>query len=115
MMQPVNLHRRELILSAGLSVAAGSAPQAGSPQPGARPRPFRYCCNTGTLRGFKLPLDQELTLIAKAGYQAVEPWVSEIIEHQKSGGSLRDLRKRLADLGLNYSIVATGNRTFTRC
>src|SRR5437764_3132327 len=61
---------------------------------------FVYCLNTSTVRGQKLPLVTELEIAAKVGYQAVEPWVSEIADYQKKGGTLPDLRKRIADLGL---------------
>jgi len=62
--------------------------------------PFGYCLNTSTIRGQKLPLVRELEIAARAGYQGVEPWVAEIDEYVKTGGSLSDLRKRIADLGL---------------
>ena len=61
---------------------------------------FVYCLNTSTVRGQKLPLVQELEIAAKVGYTAVEPWVSEIADYQKKGGTLSDLKKRIADLGL---------------
>jgi sugar phosphate isomerase/epimerase len=61
---------------------------------------FRLCMNTSTLSGHKLPLVQELELIAKTGYQGVEPWIREIDEYVKAGGTLKDLRKRIDDMGL---------------
>jgi sugar phosphate isomerase/epimerase len=61
---------------------------------------FVYCLNTSTVRGQKLPLVEELQIAAKVGYTAVEPWVSEIGDYQKKGGTLSDLKKRIADLGL---------------
>jgi sugar phosphate isomerase/epimerase len=62
--------------------------------------PFGYCLNTSTIRGQKLPLIEEIEIAAKAGYQAIEPWLSKIDEFVKSGGSLRDIARRLSDLGL---------------
>jgi 2-keto-myo-inositol isomerase len=61
---------------------------------------FRFCFNTSTIRGQKLPLDKEIEIVAKAGYDGIEPWIGEIDEFAKSGGSLKDLAKRLSDLGL---------------
>jgi len=61
---------------------------------------FRYCLNTGTLSGYKLGVVDEIEIAAKAGYQAVEPWLRSIEAYAKQGGSLADLRKRIADLGL---------------
>jgi len=37
---------------------------------------------------------------AQAGYQGIEPWVEAIDTYAKTGGSLKDLRKRIGDLGL---------------
>ena len=61
---------------------------------------FRYCLNTSTIRGQQLSLVQEIELAAKAGYQGIEPWLSEIEEHVRQGGTLADLRKRIVDAGL---------------
>ncbi|HIG31638.1 MAG TPA: sugar phosphate isomerase/epimerase [Verrucomicrobiales bacterium] len=61
---------------------------------------FRYCLNTSTIRGQKLPLDEEIDLIAAAGYSGIEPWIGEIETFKSSGGNLDDLRKRIADHGL---------------
>lgn len=64
------------------------------------PGEFRYCLNTSTLRGQKLSLVEEIEIAAAAGYQAIEPWIEEIERHVESGGSLADLRQRIADHGL---------------
>lgn len=61
---------------------------------------YRYCFNTSTVRGQKLSLVDEIELAAKAGYQGIEPWLSEIEDHVRQGGTLPDLRKRIADAGL---------------
>ncbi len=50
--------------------------------------------------GQKLPLEKEIEIAAKAGYDAIEPWVSKIAEHQKNVGPLKDLAKKIVDLGL---------------
>ncbi len=94
------ISRRAMMASVGTGGAATALAASRTVVPGLKPQPFRFCLNTGTLRGFKLPLDQQLPLIAKAGYQAVEPWVSELTDYTKAGRPLRDLRKRMADLGL---------------
>jgi sugar phosphate isomerase/epimerase len=62
---------------------------------------FRYCFNTSTIRGQKLTLVEEIDIAAKAGYQAIEPWIGEIETHVEKGGSLADLKKRIADHGLS--------------
>lgn len=62
--------------------------------------PFGYCLNMATIRGQKLGIVAEVEVAAKAGYDAIEPWIDSIQAYQKAGGSLKDLRKRIADLGL---------------
>jgi sugar phosphate isomerase/epimerase len=62
--------------------------------------PFRYMLNTATIHGQKLTLAQEVDIAAKAGYQAIEPWTFELEAHVKSGGNLKDLKKRIRDRGL---------------
>lgn len=98
--------RRQWMAGCGASLASGAAtavafsapaaetlPAAGSP-------PFRYCLNTGTIMGHKLPLDEEVALAAKAGYDGIELWTRSISRYAEAGKSLKDLNKRIADLGL---------------
>jgi 2-keto-myo-inositol isomerase len=64
---------------------------------------FHYCFNTSTIRGQKLSLIEEIDIAAKAGYKAIEPWINEIEAYVHSGGSLPDLKKRIADCGLTVA------------
>ncbi len=61
---------------------------------------FQYCFNTSTIRGQRLSLVEEIDIVAKAGYQAIEPWINEIEHYQQQGGSLKELRMRIVDRGL---------------
>jgi len=61
---------------------------------------FVFSLNTSTIRGQKIPIDREVAIAAKAGYQAIEPWISELEEYVRGGGNLRDLRRRIEDAGL---------------
>ena len=63
-------------------------------------KPFGFCINTSTIKGQGLSLVEEIDLAARAGYDAIEPWVREIDEHVEQGGSLDDLRTRCQDAGL---------------
>ena len=85
------------LLAGRVSPALAAASEAGS---AARPYAFTYALNTGTIRGQKLGLVGEIEATAKAGYDAIEPWLGTIHEFVESGGSLRDVRKRCEDLGL---------------
>src|SRR5215468_5453729 len=97
----VDLSRRTLLAAAaGAAVLSPVVRADDSAAPGGGASSFSYCLNTSTIRGQNLPLAEEIEIAAKVGFNAVEPWVSEIEKHAKSGGSLADLRKRIADHGL---------------
>jgi 2-keto-myo-inositol isomerase len=92
----IELSRRAWLASAagaGLAVAASAAEER-------KPEPFRFCLNTATIRGQKLSLPQEVDIASRAGYHAIEPWISELDQYVKDGGSLKDLGKRITDQGL---------------
>jgi len=61
---------------------------------------FRFCLNTGTIRGQNLKLEEVVRITAEAGYHALEPWIEEVHRFVQQGGALRDLRRRLNDHGL---------------
>ncbi len=96
------LSRREMLsatsLAMGVAMATVTNPVSASESAG--DHPFRYCLNTSTIRGQKLSLVEEVEIAAKAGYSGVEPWIREIERHVDDGGTLKDLRKRIDDLGL---------------
>ena len=104
--EPQKLSRRAALgktgIFAGAIFASGAASvSAASVQaPATKGGGFIFCLNAATLRGHKLPLVAEWELAAKVGYDAVEPWVEEIHRYAKGGGSLKDLGKRIQDLGL---------------
>lgn len=101
-----SLTRRDFLTGTGAVAVSGAAATLSVPRPAAaedaRPPadPFLYGLNTSTLHGQKLPLPDAIDIAADAGYTAIEPWIREIDEHVKGGGSLDDLGKRLRDRGL---------------
>lgn len=60
----------------------------------------RYCLNSGTIRGQDLSIVEEVELVARTGYDGIEPWTRNIQKYKDEGGSLSDLKKRLEDHGL---------------
>ena len=88
-------------------ILSGTACEAGGSTGAIPAEPFLYCLNTATIRGFKLPLPEQIELTAKAGYQAIEPWLSDSKQFVEGGGSLRDLHKRTTDLGLRVISAIT--------
>lgn len=101
------LNRRTMIAQAAIGASAvltAGTPNLGRADTAAKPAgpqgPIRYSLNTATVRGQNLPLVEEVQIAAKAGYQAIEPWVKEIERFVQEGGRPADLKKRIADLGL---------------
>jgi sugar phosphate isomerase/epimerase len=103
------LSRREAVRSGlaavGSAIVSSTAGQAQAPRPtGAPPRPasepFGYCLNTSTIRGNNLDIVGVVNAASKAGFHAIEPWIREIDDYTSKGGTLADLRKRIADAGL---------------
>jgi sugar phosphate isomerase/epimerase len=81
------------------SAIAASGQTASGTGAGAGDR-FRYCLNTATLQGYKLSANEVIDVAGRAGYHAIEPWLNLLSAYTGQGGSLADLRKRIADLGL---------------
>ena len=100
------LKRRDLLGSSVAVVASGllgSRPASAERRPLRslpRPEQFRFGLNTSTIRGQKLSIVEEIAIAAKAGYQALEPWIDELERYEQAGGSLEDLGKRLKDAGI---------------
>ncbi|QDV53763.1 sugar phosphate isomerase/epimerase family protein [Gimesia fumaroli] len=99
-----NLNRREMLAATGGALAAGftASPSASAAPSSTRTaaEPFGYCFNTSTIRGQKLGIVEQIDLTSKAGYDSIEPWMRDIDDYVKGGGSLADLKKRLQDAGL---------------
>jgi 2-keto-myo-inositol isomerase len=99
------LGRRAFLAQSGVALAMGvgagmtASRSEGAPRSG-KSEPFRYCLNTSTIRGQELSLVEKVEIAAKASYGGIEPWINEIDQHIAGGGTLKDLRKRITDLGL---------------
>ncbi len=97
------LSRREWLAGSGSALAVGagvSARPASGAESSAAPGSFTFCMNTSTISGHKLSIVEEVEIVAKAGYQGIEPWIRELDQYVKGGGSLVDLGKRIKDAGL---------------
>jgi sugar phosphate isomerase/epimerase len=94
--------RRQLLTTAATATAtaATAATAAAAAAPEQPVDPFRFCLNTSTIRGQKLGLLQEIVLAGKVGYSGIEPWIREIDQFERDGGSLKDLAKQIQDAGL---------------
>ena len=116
----IELKRRDLLASSTVTLAGGiwaaasaAAPSAlagarqgeasrpRAPEPKLQPERFLLGLNTSTIRGQKLPIIEEIAIAAKAGYQAMEPWIDELERYAATGASLEDLGKRFRDAGIS--------------
>jgi 2-keto-myo-inositol isomerase len=105
----MELSRRDVVRGAvaafGAAMVSSTPGEAQAPRPAAartRPanEPFGYCLNTSTIRGNNLEIVAVVNAAAKAGFHAIEPWITEIDRYTAAGGALKDLGKRIADAGL---------------
>lgn len=98
------LNRREVLLGLGASAVALPAMRRADEKPATVPtpsEPFGYCFNTSTIRGQELGVVREAEIAAAAGYKGFEPWMGTLEKYVQGGGSLKDLGKKIADLGLS--------------
>ena len=92
---------RRDVLTAAAGAAIGGMTQPAAAQEAANREPFIYSLNTSTIRGQNIPIVDEIAIAARAGYQAIEPWINELERYVQGGGSLRDLGRRIQDAGLS--------------
>ncbi|MBA4016697.1 MAG: xylose isomerase [Pirellula sp.] len=96
------MHSAGILGGAALAAVVGTSTSTAAVPDSVRPadEPFGYCLNTSTIREKKLGIVAELEIASRVGYHAVEPWMRQLAEYVQAGGSLKDLGKRIRDLGL---------------
>ena len=57
--------------------------------------PIRISLNTSTLLHYKLPADVQIDMVADAGFDGIELWMSDIKSFLEKGGSTAQLREKL--------------------
>jgi sugar phosphate isomerase/epimerase len=62
--------------------------------------PFKTALNTSTLFPFELDVKQQARVAAEAGFEGIELWVRDIEAYLDRGGTIRELRRSIADTGL---------------
>src|SRR3954447_1553035 len=95
------MDRRDLLKALGATTAASILPcvSQSKPTPPANSS-FEYCLNMATIRGHNLGFVKELEVASNAGFKAVEIWMDSLQTYLKSGGTIKDAKKRLDDLGI---------------
>jgi 2-keto-myo-inositol isomerase len=96
------LSRRAVLAGAAATAGAALSPAGRSLEaaPDPKARTFRLCMNAALLRGYQLGIVEQVQLAGAAGYDGIEPWISDLESYRETGGSLPELRRRIADLGL---------------
>src|SRR5438046_360948 len=74
-------------------------------QPGNPATKIAAHVTTSTISGQKLGIVEEIRIASKSGYNAIEPWIGEIDTYVRTGGTLQDLKKQIADAGLAVESV----------
>jgi sugar phosphate isomerase/epimerase len=97
-----DLSRRSFLAgtaAAGLALAQAPATAQDAPtrfQKGVSPWPLAL--NASTIRPADVKTKIDAT--AKAGWDAIELWITDLEAHEKDGGSLKDLGKEIVDRGM---------------
>ena len=95
------LTRREFLGTTALAIGGLTAPgclMAESKSPAVTP--LRVSLNISTIRYYKLPVDQQIKVCGKAGFDGIELWTSDIEAYVNGGGNLTDLATMLKDNNL---------------
>ena len=61
----------------------------------------RYCLNSSTIQGDKVPILEQLKIAKNAGYDGIEIWLRDVDTYLQNGGTVLDLRKQIDDSGLS--------------
>ena len=61
---------------------------------------MKFCLNTSTIQGEKIPIWEQVEIAKRAGYDGIEIWLRDVDKFEKEGGKRSDLQKHIADSGL---------------
>jgi len=95
------MDRRELFKALGVTTVLPFLSHISEAAPPAKPATsFTYCLNMATIRGHNLGFVKELETASKAGFKSVEIWMDSLQTYLRNGGTLKDAKGRLDDLGI---------------
>ena len=89
--------RRDFYGVAAAVVATGVTGQPEPTESRSMPTLPRYCLNTSTIQGEKIPIERQIEIAATAGYDGIEIWLRDVERYVEAGGKLASLRKQLDD------------------
>ena len=95
------INRRELLKVLGVTAGISFLPRTGEAEAKERSATaFSYCLNMSTIRGHNLGFIKELEVASNAGFRSVEIWMDSLKTYLDNGGTTREARRRLNDLGI---------------
>lgn len=71
---------------------------------------YTFCLNMSTIHGQNLGFMKELDVAAAAGFRSVEIWIDSLMAYLNSGGTLKDVKNKLNDLGLKVEDCISFNK-----
>ena len=96
--------RRELLTGLGAASGLAFLPTSLSGtnhySPFLKKTNFTYCLNTSTIMGQKVGIEREIEIAAEAGYDGIEIWIRSLQQYVNEGGKLKELKKKIHDLGI---------------
>jgi 2-keto-myo-inositol isomerase len=109
-----NISRRKALQFIGVAAGGTAIALKADGQPGQNQGPrgfkFTYCLNMSTIRGQNLGFMKELKTAAAAGFHSVEIWMDSMQQYLQNGGSIRDVKTSLNDLGLKVEDCISFNK-----
>lgn len=106
-MTDTKISRRKMIQSSGLALLGAATgfgfsreKQEGRSAPQDHGLPFRISMNTSTLMAYELPADEQIQLVADAGFDGIEMWVRDVRSYIDAGGTPEELRDLLSSNNL---------------
>jgi sugar phosphate isomerase/epimerase len=94
------LSRRSLLKASGIAAAASTFSTASPAAVKKSSYKPELSLNMSTIMGQKLGYIREIEIAAAAGFRSCEIWMPTLEAYLKSGGSLKEARKRADDLGM---------------
>jgi len=91
------LTRRKFLGASALALGGLALPAGCHSAESKKTAPFRISLNVSTIRPYRLPVDQQIEVCGKAGFDGIELWVSDIQAYLEGGGSLPSLASKLKD------------------
>jgi len=113
-MSEENISRRKALQLIGVAAAGTTMALKAEGKPNQTPASgglkYTYCLNMSTIRGQNLGFMKELTTAAAAGFHSVEIWMDSMQQYLQNGGSMKEVKILLNDLGLKVEDCISFNK-----